>query len=178
MKRILMIGGSPLPNSRAQALAGTLAETLTQQGFSVDRMEVADLPAEPLFRAQFDHPAVQEAARRVADAAGVVVISPVYKAAYTGALKVLLDLLPQYALTNKTVLPLMIGGSPAHLLAIDTALRPVLCSMGAYHVTQGVYFTDAQLTRTAEGSVTIDAAVRPRLDTAMAEFARSVAGIG
>ncbi len=56
----------------------------------------------------------------------MVIGTPVYKAAYSGLLKSLLDLLPQYALAGKTVLPLATGGSTAHVLAIDYALRPVL----------------------------------------------------
>ena len=64
-----------------------------------------------------------------------------YKAAYTGLLKAFLDLLPQYALARRTVLPLVTGGTPAHLLAVDYALRPVLASMGA-HVGQGYFLLD------------------------------------
>jgi FMN reductase len=65
----------------------------------------------------------------------------VYKAAYTGLLKSFLDLLPQYALAGKTVLPLVTGGTPAHVLTVDYALRPVLASMGA-HVGQGYFLLD------------------------------------
>jgi FMN reductase len=49
----------------------------------------------------------------------------VYKAAYSGLLKTLLDLLPQCALAGKVVLPVVTCGSPAHVLAIDYALRPL-----------------------------------------------------
>ena len=56
----------------------------------------------------------------------VIVATPIYKAAYSGLLKVFLDLLPAEALRGKTVLPLASGGSVAHLLALDYALKPVL----------------------------------------------------
>jgi pyruvate-ferredoxin/flavodoxin oxidoreductase len=46
-----------------------------------------------------------------------------------------LDLLPQLGLTGKAVLPLAVGGSIAHVLAIDYGLRPVLCSMAAEHAS-------------------------------------------
>jgi FMN reductase len=59
-------------------------------------------------------------------ASGVIIVSPVYKAAYSGALKTLLDLLPQDILKDKPVFPLMVGGSGAHLLAIDYSLKPLL----------------------------------------------------
>lgn len=44
-------------------------------------------------------------------------------------LKVFLDLLPQFALQGKLVLPMATGGSPNHMLALDYALRPVLLGL-------------------------------------------------
>ena len=61
----------------------------------------------------------------------MVVSTPVYKAAYSGVLKVFLDLLPQFGLAGKVVLPLVTGGTASHVLAIDYALRPVLLALGA-----------------------------------------------
>jgi FMN reductase len=87
----------------------------------------------------------------------------VYKAAYTGLLKSFLDLLPQYALAGKTVLPLVTGGTPAHVLAIDYALCPVLASMGA-HVGQGYFLLDQLIGEGAGGDTRIaPGAERPLL---------------
>ena len=107
--------------------------------------------AEALLGADFRHPAIVEATDLFARADGVVVGTPVYKASYSGVLKALLDLLPQYALTGKTVLPLATGGSTAHVLAIDYALRPVLNSMGAAHIVQGWFTLDKDITALAPG---------------------------
>jgi FMN reductase len=76
----------------------------------------------------------------------VVVATPVYKAAYSGILKAFLDLLPQFGLTNKLVLPLATGGSQSHMLALDYALRPVLSSLNPKHVLPSIYATEAQVT--------------------------------
>jgi SsuE family FMN reductase len=97
--------------------------------------------AEAVLAADTQHPAISDVVEAVEAAHGLIVASPVYKAAYTGLLKAFLDLLPQYALARKTVLPLVTGGTPAHLLAVDYALRPVLASMGA-HVGQGYFLLD------------------------------------
>lgn len=78
-----------------------------------------DLPPASLLQAQTD--GIAQAAADV-----VIVATPIYKAAYSGLLKVFLDLLPPDALRGKTVLPLAMGGSLAHLLALDYALKPVL----------------------------------------------------
>ena len=97
----------------------------------------------------------------------LVVATPVYKAAYSGVLKVFLDLLPQTALKGKTVLPLATGGSPHHMLALDYALRPVLQSLGAKSILPGIYATDAQVTLTPEGTYHVQADIAARLDDAV-----------
>ncbi|MFD7811889.1 NAD(P)H-dependent oxidoreductase [Streptomyces sp. NPDC059785] len=84
-------------------------------------------------------------------AAGVVIGTAVHKAAYSGVLKSLLDLLPQYALTGKTVLPPATGGFVAHVPAIDYALRPVLSSMGAAHIVQGWFTLDKDFSAGEDG---------------------------
>lgn len=75
----------------------------------------------------------------------LVVATPIYQAAYSGLLKTFLDLLPQHAFAGKPVLPLATGGSPAHVLALDYALRPVLTALGA-QVSQGRFILDRHIT--------------------------------
>ena len=103
----------------------------------------------------------------MAEADIVVVATPVYKAAYSGVLKVFLDLLPQTALKGKTVLPLATGGSPHHMLALDYALRPVLQSLGAKNILPGIYATDAQVVVNPEGGYHVDEDIGDRLDDAV-----------
>ncbi|WP_323100131.1 NADPH-dependent FMN reductase [Intrasporangium sp. YIM S08009] len=137
MASIVTLSGSPSAPSRTEAVLGHVERRLQVRGHDVTRVVVRDLPAGALLHADATHPEVAAVVAAIAAADGVVVTTPVYKAAYTGLLKALLDLLPQYALRGKTVLPVATGGSPAHVLAVDYALRPVLVSLGAEHVTQG-----------------------------------------
>ena len=81
----------------------------------------------------------------VAAAEAIVLVTPIYKAAYSGLLKLFLDLLPQFALTDKVVLPLATAGSPAHVLALDYALRPVLSSLGVRHAEAGFVVLERQI---------------------------------
>lgn len=90
-----------------------------------------------LLHAQFEHPLIRQALAEVAQAHVVLIATPIYKAAYSGVLKAFLDLLPQDALRGKTVLPLATGGSIAHLLALDYALKPVLSALGRQEPTMG-----------------------------------------
>jgi FMN reductase len=105
------------------------------------------LPAQALLHAQFDHPLIRQALAEVAQAQVVLIATPIYKAAYSGLLKAFLDLLPQDGLRGKTVLPLATGGSIAHLLALDYALKPVLSALGARDILDPVFATDAQIPR-------------------------------
>ncbi|MBC7728910.1 MAG: NADPH-dependent FMN reductase, partial [Microbacteriaceae bacterium] len=139
-----------------------------RDGLKVERLNIRELPAEALLLAQWGHPAIVNALAQVEQARAIVVATPVYKAAYSGVLKVFLDLLPQTALAGKTVLPLATGGSPHHMLALHYALRPVLQSLSARHILTGVYATDAQIARSTEGVYTPAADISTRLDEAVA----------
>ena len=163
----LLIAGSPSERSRSAALLDAVAQRLQVRGALVDRIHIRDLSPQALLLADFGHPSLVHAIDQVADASVLVVATPVYKAAYSGVLKVFLDLLPQTALKGKTVLPLATGGSPHHMLALDYALRPVLQSLGAKHILPGIYATDSQVTLSPEGSYSVHRDVAVRLDDAV-----------
>ena len=165
---IVALAGSPSANSRSTALLRHVLERFAE---SQARHEIVlrDLPAAALLRADGDDPAIRRACEQVAAARLVVIATPIYKAAYSGLLKTFLDLLPQDALRGKTVLALGTGGSPAHLLALDYALKPVLAALGARHILDTVYATDAQFTPHAlHGHVAHDDVVQ-RAERALAE---------
>jgi FMN reductase len=164
---VLLIAGSPSERSRTAALLSAAGQKLTFRGALVETLRVRDLNPQALLLADFGHPSVIHASKRVAEADIVVVATPVYKAAYSGVLKVFLDVLPQNALKGKTVLPLATGGSPHHMLALDYALRPVLQSLGAKNILPGIYATDAQVVLNPEGGYHIVDEIDDRLDEAV-----------
>jgi FMN reductase len=165
---IVALAGSPSADSRSTAL---LRHALSRVHGDVVRTEIVlrDLPAAALMRADVDDPAIRRAREQVAGARLVVIATPIYKASFSGLLKTFLDLLPQDALRGKTVLALGTGGSPAHLLALDYALKPVLAALGARHILDAVYATDAQFTpHLLHGHVAEDEVTR-RIERALAE---------
>lgn len=163
----LLIAGSPSERSRSAALLDAVAQRLAVRGALVERIHIRDLSPQALLLADMHHRSICQAVAQVAQARVLVVSTPVYKAAYSGVLKVFLDLLPQTALKGKTVLPLATGGSPHHMLALDYALRPVLQSLGAKHILPGIYATDAQVVLTPEGSHEVAGDVAGRIDDAV-----------
>ena len=167
---ILLIAGSPSERSRSAALLDAVAERLVSRATPLERLRVRELSPQALILADVDHATVRAALDQVARARAVVIATPVYKAAYSGVLKVFLDLLPQTALRGKLVLPLASGGSPHHMLALDYALRPVLQSMSARHILPGVYATDAQVVLLPEGGHQLAPELAQRLDDAVAQL--------
>lgn len=158
MSKIVTIAGSPSAISSSDALLSHVTRRIVKAGHEVVPLVLRNLPPAALLSADVTDPAIAAAVQTVADADAVVVVSPVYKAAYSGLLKVFLDLLPQFALRGKSVLPLVTGGSPAHVLAVDYALRPVLNSLGAAHIGQGWFVLASHLRVFADGGVLIDPA--------------------
>lgn len=164
---VLLISGSPSEHSRTAALLEAVGQRVAQHGVFVDRLVVRNLSPQALLLANAGHPTVLGATRQVERASVVVVATPVYKAAYSGLLKVFLDLLPQSGLKGKTVLPLATGGSAHHMLALDYALRPVLQSLAARQILPGVYATEAHIAKSDTGEYTVGPELNTRLDDAV-----------
>ena len=168
MTATLIITGSPSSSSRTLRLAGWVGKRLSHHEIENSTLDLRSLPAKELLHAEVDAPAIAEAVARVAAARGLVIATPIYKAAYSGILKTFLDLLPQFALREKVILPLVTGGTPAHILAIDYALRPVLNSLDPLHIVPGFFVLDKQIAVGADGQVELDSDLVPKLDGAIA----------
>lgn len=174
MARILAIAGSPSHPSRTYGILEHSAKLLQQEGFHVDILSVRDLPAEDLVFGKYDSPALEQPKQLLAQADGVIIATPIYKAAYTGVLKTFLDLLPQKSLTGKVVLPIATGGTIAHLLSVEYALKPILGELGARHILATVYAVDKQIERQADGSVQLDAEIDQRLNEVLKDLIKAV----
>lgn len=142
---VVSISGSPSLKSRSGVVLAHASRWLRQQGVEVTSVRIRDFDAEDLLFAHFDSPQVQDFIEAVRQADGLLIGTPVYKASFSGALKTLLDLLPERALHGKVVLPLATGGSIAHMLAVDYALKPVLSALKSQEVLHGVFAIDTQI---------------------------------
>lgn len=146
MASIVVLEGSPSATSKTAAVLDLIALRLVDRGHQVRTVAVRELPPAALLAADTSDLAIADVMNVIAEARGLVVASPVRQAGYTGLLKVLLDLLPQHALADKAVFPLITSDSAAHGLVLEYALRPVLTSMGAL-VGQGYFLLDQFITR-------------------------------
>jgi FMN reductase len=164
---VVLLLGSPSAPSRSSLLLAHVTQRLEDGGARCHTLVLRDLPAQALVHAQMSDATLQAALSRVQEADLVVIATPIYKAAYSGLLKSFLDLLPQDGLRGKAVLPVATGGSVAHLLAIDYALKPVLCALGGRHIADAVFVADSQVPLQPGGGYEPERAVIERLDRAV-----------
>lgn len=147
MEDIIIVSGSPSRTSRSERILYYLGELIEERDLSIRHISVKDISAEDLLYGNFQSPEIIDVSKALERAKGVVIGSPVYKASYSGVLKALIDLLPQDVLQDTPVLPVMTGGSPSHLLALEYGLKPLLSTLKAINL-KGLYYVDEQLSKT------------------------------
>jgi FMN reductase len=134
---VTVVAGNPKPASRTLAAARLLGERFSDH---VDEIDVITLGPGLL---GWGDENVIAAVERVRASDLVVVASPTFKATYSGVLKLFLDQFDTATgLAGVTAIPLMLGAGPAHHLAPDVFLKPVLVELGAVVPVQGLYLPD------------------------------------
>ncbi|MBO9598527.1 MAG: NADPH-dependent FMN reductase [Cohnella sp.] len=162
MSKVVVISGSPSGTSRLDGLLKHTIAYLEQSRMQTTVIQVRDLPAEDLLHAKFDSPAIVRANEAIAEADAVLVCTPVYKASYTGILKAYIDLLPQKGFENKVMLPIAMGGTLAHHLCIDYALKPLMIALGATRILTGMFVVDSQVRWNEDGVLEMQQEVADR----------------
>ncbi|GGG62030.1 NADPH-dependent FMN reductase [Paenibacillus radicis (ex Gao et al. 2016)] len=145
--QITAIVGNPKPLSKtyhiAMEVVSQLSGLASEQGRSSEQL-VIDLADYAGALVQWGNPQAEKLLELAAGADILLFVSPTYKATYTGLLKLFADQIPQNGLAGKIAVPVMVGGSPHHSLAVEHAMRPLLVEMGASCPTKGLYVLDSQ----------------------------------
>lgn len=171
---ITAISGSPSARSRSNALLQLLTRRLGDYGIKVNHFAISDFDADAVFAAKFDAPSIVALKNSIVASQGLVVSTPVYKASFSGVLKAVLDLLPESALNDRAALPFATAGSPAHILALEYSLKPVLAALGARHVLNGVYATEQQIRWLDDGQIEVDEEIQLRVNDAATRLIESI----
>jgi FMN reductase len=87
----------------------------------------------------FPAPELAAAQAAVVAADGLIVVTPVFSASYSGLFKTFFDVLETGALDGKPVLVAATAGTPRHSLVLDHALRPLFAYLHAVVVPTGVF---------------------------------------
>lgn len=134
----------------ADRLAEATAETLRAgraiqgdagQDVAVEVIELRD-HAHAMIDAALTHfpsGAFRAAVETVTGADGLIAVTPVFNASYSGLFKTFFDVLERDSLEGKPVLLGATGGTERHSLAIDYAMRPLFAYLRADVVPTAVY---------------------------------------
>lgn len=139
MSRIAVVVGNPKSASRTLESAVHVARALAGEPDLV--VDLATLGPAIL---DWSDPTVAGLVEQVGAADLLIVASPTYKGAYTGLLKLFLDRFKAGTGLSGLAVPLMLGGGPAHALAPELTLRPVLTEIGATVPGRALYVLDSQ----------------------------------
>ncbi len=109
--------------------------------------------------------------KEVVESDGLIAVTPIFNASYSGLFKIFFDVLEHGALAGKPVLIAATAGSPRHSLALEHAVRPLFSYMRALVVPTAVFAASEDW-----GSGTsAEQALSERIDRGAAELAGWVA---
>ncbi len=113
----------------ADQLATATQRSLSAAGISatVDVVEAREYAVEIAnnFVTGFAAPRLAEVIARVEAADGIIAVSPVFSASYSGLFKSFIDILPPGLLEGKAVLLGATAGTDRHQMVLDFAMRPL-----------------------------------------------------
>ncbi|MCW2935455.1 MAG: NADPH-dependent reductase [Actinomycetia bacterium] len=145
MTTIAVVTGNPKPASRTHGVALAVADVVAAALSDPADRVVIDLTDHAARLFDWSDPELTRLTSEVAAADIAIFASPTYKASYTGLLKAFLDRYGSNGLAGVTAVPVMTGGWPGHLLAVEVHLRPVLVELGASVPSRGLYVTEPEL---------------------------------
>ncbi|WP_371645809.1 FMN reductase [Streptomyces mirabilis] len=171
MKLVVVSAGLSVPSSTRLLADRLAAATGSYTSVDVQVVELRDLAVEIAhnFTSGFPGRALSAALEAVTEADGLIVVTPVFSASYSGLFKSFFDVLDQDALTGKPVLIAATGGSARHSLVLEHALRPLFAYLRAVVVPTAVYAASEDWG--AEG-------LAERIDRAAGELGRLMEGLG
>jgi FMN reductase len=159
MRRLVVVSAGLSVPSSSRLLAGRLADAVVSateaRGTSV---EVDHVELRPLAHQLADHLLTGFASGDLADAIakvrradGLVVVTPVFAASYSGLFKTFVDVLEPGTLDGKPVLIAATGGTARHSMVLDHTLRPLFAHLRAVVVPTGVFAASEDFGNTDEG---------------------------
>lgn len=163
MSKVILINGNNKIDSRLTEVQSVIEQSFQKQGVQTEVIYVHQLPANDLIRANFNSEILQRELKKVVEADVIVLLTPIYKASYTGILKTFIDLIPQKGFEEKIVWPVAIGGTAHHLLAIDYTLKPLAITLGATQIAKSVFVQEQQVIKVDALVYNVDLKIQARL---------------
>lgn len=173
MTRLVVVsGGLSVPSSTrllADRLTSAAVDALGEVEVEViDLRELAHQLTDRLLTG-FDGPELADALATVREAEGLIAVTPVFSASYSGLFKTFFDVLEEGVLDGTPVLVGATAGTARHSLMLEHALRPLFTYLRAVVVPTGVFaatddFGDSGLARRVERAAGELAALMGKVD--------------
>ena len=180
-KKLVVVSAGLSQPSSTRLLADRLTEAalseLDLRGASVDLevIELRDLAQDITnnLLTGFASPRLQSALDAVSRADGLIAVTPIFTASYSGLFKSFFDVIDNAALTGLPVLIAATGGTSRHSLALDHAVRPLFSYLRAIVLPTAVFAASEDWGGGAD--VTGTASLPDRIRRAGRELAAQVA---
>jgi len=120
----------------------------------------------------FPNQTLRRAVDTVTGADGLIAVTPIFSASYSGLFKTFFDVLDKESLVGKPVLLGATAGTARHSLALEHAVRPLFAYLRAVTVPTAVFAAPEDWA----GAGGVDRALAGRIDRAAGELADLVSG--
>ncbi|HEY9356261.1 MAG TPA: FMN reductase [Arthrobacter sp.] len=179
-RRITVLSaGLGVPSSSrllADQLAAAAERRLAGAGYDVkvDVVELRDLAVDIAnnFVTGYAAPRLAEVIAGVEASDGIIAVSPVFSASYSGLFKSFIDVLDPKSLDGKAVLLGATGGTDRHQMVLDYAMRPLFSYLRTRTAPTGVFAGPQDWGNADDGGSPLSS----RIDRAAAEFAGLLTG--
>jgi FMN reductase len=176
---IVLTAGLGVPSSSrllADQLAASAERQLAASGYAVtvDVVELRDLAVDIAnnFVTGYAAPRLAEVIAGVDAADGIIAVSPVFSASYSGLFKSFIDVLDPKSLEGKAVLLGATAGTDRHQMVLDFAMRPLFTYLRTRVAATAVFAGPQDWGNSDGGGSPLSA----RIDRAAAEFAALLQG--
>jgi FMN reductase len=161
----------------ADRLADATRRGLAAGGLSVqlETIELRDLARDLTdnLLTGFPSPNLKARIDQVLAADGLIAVTPIFSASYSGLFKLFFDVVKHDGLAGMPVLVAATAGTPRHSLALEHALRPLFAYLGAAVVPTAVF---AAAEDWGEGDASLEHGLVDRVERAAGQLARAMAG--
>ena len=179
-RRITVLSAGLGVPSSSRLLADQLSSAAEQQlrasGYevAVDVVELRDLAVDIAnnFVTGYAAPRLAEVIAGVEASDGIIAVTPVFSASYSGLFKSFMDVLDPKSLDGKAVLLGATGGTDRHQMVLDYALRPLFSYLRTRIAATGVFAGPQDWGTAEEGG----ASLADRVERAAGELVRLLEG--
>ncbi len=163
----VLVAGSPAESSRSSLVLQAFGTQLAARGFVLETYSIRSFVLEDLVHGHAESESVQRFLKSVNDASVVVFSTPVYKATYAGALKLIIDLIAPTALENKVILAITTARLEPHLSQVDESFQRLYRFFRGSIGVASLGLGDAQLLQGGAAGLELDSPARFAFEQAL-----------